>query len=148
MAIDSIIVGVGPGDADRSTALASTVVDVADPTGATVTLVHAFTQSEYTNALSNVSSEADITPNDLANRHVTVREIGAELEDADVEYAVSGPIGDAGGQVVDVAEDEDADLVIVGGRKRSPSGKAVFGSTAQAIMLSAPCPVTLVRGSR
>jgi nucleotide-binding universal stress UspA family protein len=48
--------------------------------------------------------------------------------------------------VVALAEELDADLVIVGGRTRSPAGKAVFGSTAQEILLESPCPVTFVRG--
>jgi nucleotide-binding universal stress UspA family protein len=47
--------------------------------------------------------------------------------------------------VVDIAEGYEADMIIVGGRKRSPAGKAVFGSVAQAVMLSAPGPVTFVR---
>ncbi|PSP66736.1 universal stress protein, partial [Halobacteriales archaeon QH_6_68_27] len=46
---------------------------------------------------------------------------------------------------VGLAAETDADLVVVGGRKRSPAGKAVFGSTAQEVMLESPCPVTFVR---
>jgi nucleotide-binding universal stress UspA family protein len=44
-----------------------------------------------------------------------------------------------------VARDVDADMVVTGGRKRSPAGKAVFGSTAQKVLMNAPCPVTFVR---
>jgi len=44
-----------------------------------------------------------------------------------------------------LAAEVDADLVVVSGRKRTPTGKAVFGSTAQTVLLDAPCPVTFVR---
>jgi nucleotide-binding universal stress UspA family protein len=62
-----------------------------------------------------------------------------------VDYEIRGAVGDYSEQVVSVAEALEADLVLVGGRKRSPTGKAVFGSVAQEILLSAPCPVTFVR---
>ena len=47
--------------------------------------------------------------------------------------------------LAEAGADVAADLVIVGGRRRSPTGKAVFGSTAQEVMLEAPCPVMFVR---
>ena len=54
-------------------------------------------------------------------------------------------VGPHGESIVDAAGDIDAGMVFVGGRKRSPTGKAVFGSTAQEVLLNAPAPVTFVR---
>lgn len=148
MAIETILLAVGPGDSDRVDALASTLVDIAGPTGADVVLAHVFTEDEYEASLSNlgVGDREGVTPAEVARRHATIRTLAGELDDADVEYTVEGSIGDHGARIVALAEDTAADLVIVGGRKRSPTGKAVFGSTAQEVMLSAPCPVTFVRG--
>ncbi|MFC6725130.1 universal stress protein, partial [Halobium palmae] len=77
--------------------------------------------------------------------HSTLREIASAFEEAGVDYEVRGVIGDKGKAIVDLAGDVEADRVLVGGRKRSPTGKAVFGSTAQEVILSSPCPVTFVR---
>lgn len=46
--------------------------------------------------------------------------------------------------IVDLARDVDADLVVVGARKRTPVGKAVFGSVTQSVVLDSPVPVTVV----
>lgn len=47
--------------------------------------------------------------------------------------------------VIDVAQETNALLVVVGIRRRSPIGKAVMGSVAQRIVLDAPCPVLAVK---
>ena len=46
--------------------------------------------------------------------------------------------------IVDLATDIDADLVVVGGRRRSPVGKALFGSVTQSVVLDSPLPVVVV----
>jgi nucleotide-binding universal stress UspA family protein len=46
--------------------------------------------------------------------------------------------------IVELATDIDADLVVVGGRKRSPVGKALFGSVTQSVILDSPLPVAVV----
>jgi nucleotide-binding universal stress UspA family protein len=46
--------------------------------------------------------------------------------------------------VLAVAEEEDAELIVLGIRRRSPVGKLLLGSNAQSILLNAPCPVLAV----
>jgi nucleotide-binding universal stress UspA family protein len=106
-----------------------------------------FTEEEYVERRDALGFDPDseVTPDRVAERIAAVRDLGEALDAADVEYEVRGALGDSGEGIVDLADAADADLVLVGGRTRSPTGKAVFGSTAQEVMLSASSPVLFVR---
>lgn len=52
--------------------------------------------------------------------------------------------GDPAEEIVRAAREEDADQIVLGGRKRSPVGKAVFGSVVQDIILDADRPVLTI----
>ena len=147
MALETILLAVGPGDVDRTENLAQAVIDVAKPAGATVVLAHVFTRDEFDEVSDRLDYDpmGEISADEVAARHATIRNLTDHFTDAGVKYQVRGAVGPHGETIVDLAEEVDADRVVVGGRTRSPTGKAVFGSTAQEVMLSSPAPVTFVR---
>lgn len=51
----------------------------------------------------------------------------------------------AGEDIVKFAEDNHVDLIVVGVKRRSKVGKIILGSTAQYIIIKAPCPVLSVK---
>lgn len=64
--------------------------------------------------------------------------------DAKVRRDVVPDIADA---VLAVAHEEDATLIVVGVRHRTPVGKMLLGSVAQRVILDASCPVLAVKPS-
>ncbi|GAB3675593.1 universal stress protein [Halopiger thermotolerans] len=153
--IQTILLAVGPNDGDRIDELTRQTIDVAEPTGATVVLSHVISASEYEDEVHNYQDaidrmgidvgSRDPSPETLAKETEPISEIANRLEEAGIDVEIRAAVGDRAEEIIRLAEDVDADNVIVGGRKRSPTGKAVFGSTAQKVLLSSPCPVTYVR---
>ena len=77
----------------------------------------------------------------------SVSDIAADLDTDDLRIRLAFPVrtDDLAGEVVDLATELDASLIVIGLRRRSPVGKALFGSTAQNILLNASVPVLTVR---
>lgn len=57
----------------------------------------------------------------------------------------TGTVADPADAVVQVAQQEQARVIVVGLRHRTPVGKVLLGSTAQRILLDATCPVLAVK---
>ena len=80
------------------------------------------------------------TEQDLSALETKLKESGLPY---DVRQLVRGfePAED----LISIAEASDADLIVIGLRRRTPVGKLILGSNAQRILLDAPCPVLAVK---
>ena len=148
MAIETILLAVGPMDTVRAPELADTVLEVAEPLGAAVVIGHAFTDAEYEDVREELGFEErvdEVDPDAVATRRPPASDLAETISAAGVDTEIRGARGDVSTAVVDMAIDVDADRLVVGGRRRSPAEKAVLGSVSQEIILQAPCPVTYFR---
>lgn len=146
--IETILLAVGPSDRKHAEALLEETMAVAKPTDATVYLLHVFTREEYDDLLDQMDIEPQsggIRPGELASRHQGIRTPAELFEAHDINHEIRGVIGEPDREIVRIAEELDADQLIIGGEGRSPAGKAVFGDYAQQILLNSPCPVLYVR---
>jgi nucleotide-binding universal stress UspA family protein len=68
-----------------------------------------------------------------------------KADDIPCESHASVSYQSPGENLVEFAKNNDIDEIIIGVRKTSKVGKLVFGSTAQYVILKAPCPVVAVK---
>ncbi|HEY5136781.1 MAG TPA: universal stress protein [Candidatus Nanopelagicales bacterium] len=84
----------------------------------------------------SAEQDADALHDELAGRGV----------DPDVVTLFAGD--EPADVIVTQAEQQDARLIVIGLRRRSAVGKLLLGSTAQAVLFNAPCPVLSVRAQQ
>lgn len=75
-----------------------------------------------------------------------VRELAVAVEETGIEVEVRRAFGHPAEEILGMAEDVAADEILLGGRRRSPTGKALFGSVTQTVILDADRPVTVLTG--
>jgi nucleotide-binding universal stress UspA family protein len=73
--------------------------------------------------------------------------VRAKLDESGVVYEIAQQLGrhDASEEIVEIAERVKASLLVIGLRRRTPTGKLITGSQAQRILLDAHCPVLAVK---
>jgi nucleotide-binding universal stress UspA family protein len=120
-----VLLGVGGND-DAFRALARTLERVAE-TGDDLTVA----------TLENPDSS--LTVDEIDDR---VRDM---IADADVPVDVRHLAGDPGSQLVDLADREEFDRIVLGGGEESAMGKIRVGNVAEFVILNAQTTVTLVR---
>jgi nucleotide-binding universal stress UspA family protein len=92
------------------------------------------------------STKGDALVDDSYASREQLAEVQTLLAGADVPHEVRQTLGsDIADQVLSVAADTDAEMVVIGLRRRSPVGKLIMGSTAQRVLLGAHCPVLAVK---
>ena len=84
---------------------------------------------------------------DAIESEAQLDEVRNELDKAGVEHEVRQLVRglDPAEDLIGVAEELDAELIVIGLRRRSPVGKLILGSNAQRVLLDAACPVLAVK---
>jgi nucleotide-binding universal stress UspA family protein len=122
----NVVIGVDDNE-ERAMACARAVENLpGDPSEKRATVIHSFTDNPSGASASQLASVRDVTD---------------FLEGEEIEVEVAESSGDPADQLLETARELDADLIVVAGRKRSPTGKALFGSVTQSIILNAERPV-------
>lgn len=140
MAINTLLLALT--EREDTGKLVETAIDIADPGETTIVVGTAYENETH----ASIGKDLNISsPNELAERDSDVEAVISRLEEAGIKTEIRGSIGADGQAYVEMAEQFEADIIVLQGKSRSPTGKAVFGSVPQEIMLNAPCPVTFIR---
>jgi nucleotide-binding universal stress UspA family protein len=122
----NVVIGVD-NDEDRAMACARSVGTLpGDGSDVHVTILHSFTDNPSGASATQIHS---------------VREVSDYFDEQGIDYDVTESSGDPAEVIIETADELDADLIVLSGRKRSPAGKALFGSVTQAVILNADRPV-------
>ena len=120
----------------------------------------ALTQAKYVASLPAASEEveaivlfvfhgegrdlpAELERFDSATRIGSVRTVRKHLQDHGITVSVVEDSGDTARDILREAEQYGVDAIVLGGRKRSPVGKAIFGSVTQSVILDTDRPVVV-----
>jgi nucleotide-binding universal stress UspA family protein len=73
--------------------------------------------------------------------------VKSQLDQAGVEHEIRQLVRgfEPAEDLIGIAADVSAELIVIGLRRRSPVGKLILGSNAQRILLDAKCPVLAVK---
>jgi nucleotide-binding universal stress UspA family protein len=90
-------------------------------------------------------SEFDADASTQADREMAA--VRRRLDEAGVPFEVRQLVRglEPAEDLISIAESSDAELIVIGLRRRSPVGKLILGSNAQRILLDAHCPVLAVK---
>ncbi|WP_122088678.1 universal stress protein [Halalkalicoccus subterraneus] len=117
---------------------------------------HARTQAETIKQLSAQRVDTEIILLHVFTNNTSGASIGQikaartaedELADIDGRVTMDETSGDPSEMILRYIENNDINLICLGGRKRSPTGKALFGSVTQDVILGTDRPVLVCGGN-
>ena len=117
-------------------------------TGATLDIVSAYEPAPRTPVREGVR-RAPIDPQWTLNQRedveATLKDAKEEVEGAGVEVDTFAREGDAADAILDVAEEQHADLIVVGNKGMTGAKRFLLGSVPNKVSHHAPCSVLIIR---
>ncbi|ELY50937.1 universal stress protein [Natronolimnohabitans innermongolicus] len=129
-------------DDEFSEPVVSTASDLADAFDDDLVVLHVMTEDQFeTRSSSQPEYYVDEGANDAANTAETIAK--RTLEETS-RVVAKGRVGAPAEEISEAANRSDPRFLVLGGRKRSPVGKALFGSITQSVLLEVDAPTVTV----
>jgi nucleotide-binding universal stress UspA family protein len=142
----SIVVGTDGSDTAKQAV--KQAIDLAKEVGATLDVVSAYEPVSNTRLREEVNQVPDdmqwmINPREDVN--ATLEDTASEVKEAGVDVHTFAREGDPADAILDVAEERDADLIVVGNKGMTGAKRFLLGSVPNKVSHHAPCSVLIVR---
>ena len=122
--------------------------DLAKAVGAAIYLVSAFEpvgNQRLREERTQVPDDMQWMVNEREDVEATLREAQDKAKEAGVETEVFARQGDPADAILDVAEEKNADLIVVGNKGMSGAKRFLLGSVPNKVSHHAPCSVMIIR---
>jgi nucleotide-binding universal stress UspA family protein len=143
---DRIVVGTD--GSETATEAVKTAIELAKLSKATLEIVSAYEpvpQSRLKDESQGISGDVAHSVNPREDVELVLGNAAAEAKKADVDVITHPREGDPADAILDVAEENDADLVLVGNKGMTGARRFLLGSVPNKISHHAPCDVWIVK---
>lgn len=141
-----MVLAVGD-DNELARSMAESVVLLPDATGSVrVIVTHVFKDIEAPPSASAQELPRHQDVEEQIDKDVqpeSVKEVIDVLAKHGIENDIRTKRGNPADEIVRIADESGAENIYIGGKRRSPAGKMLFGSTTQAVLFGTDRPVTV-----
>jgi nucleotide-binding universal stress UspA family protein len=144
--IGSIVVGTDGSETAKEAVRQAT--DLAKAVGARMHLVSAYEpvgEGRLREERQQIPEDMQWMVNPREDVDATLKAAGGSIEEAGVEVATYAREGDPADAILDAAEEQNADLIVVGNKGMTGAKRFLLGSVPNKVSHHAPCSVMIIR---
>src|SRR5919198_5303495 len=141
-------IGVGPDGSETGGEAVRGASELAKAIGASIELVSAYepvSNQRLREESRQVPEDLQWMVNPREDVEATLREASERVEDAGVKVNTFAREGDPADAILDVAEERNADLIVVGNKGMTGAKRFLLGSVPNKVSHHAPCSVLIIR---
>ena len=139
---------VGTDGSDTASEAVRQATELANAVGARIHLVSAFEpvgNQRLREEKQQVPEDMSWMVNQREDVDATLRDAAEQIQEAGVEVETNARQGDPADAILDIAEEKNADLIVVGNKGMSGAKRFLLGSVPNKVSHHAPCSVLIIR---